>query len=431
MTSTNCLYVRRLAHTDRDAVRATSILRLWLSLRSSRQAPYTQFNSCRVLPSSTSRSPSATSPVIAISMVLVIGAGLFLRTLQNVRAVDVGFNRQNLVVSGQPTAEPVRRTARRSAPAGNRRTARDFWRREGRYAVGDGAAVWKHDQHEHLRPGPRVCRRREPEHPPRGRRAELLRDKGGPLLLGRGFTEQDNNQAAPKVAVINQTAVRQFFDGEYPIGRRFGGSPETSGQIEIVGMLADAKYNSLREAAPPTMYQPFWQRRTGQAVFAVRTAGDPAAAVAGIRQVVREVDPALPIVNLTTQAEQTDLRLLQERMFARACTLFGLLALAIAAVGLFGLMSYSVARRTNEIGIRVALGARRLDVLWLVMRESIVLVAVGAAIGLVLAFGSNRLVASLFFGIAATDAGTMLAASRSLPSRGTSRPAAPRGSTPS
>jgi predicted permease len=223
-----------------------------------------------------------------------------------------------------------------------------------------------------------------------------------PLLSGRGFTSRDDEKA-PKVVIINDAAARKYFPGENPIGRRFGSSIEDSGQQEIVGVLRDVKYNSVRDSAPPTMYVLFRQARTGGMMIEVRTAGDPVKTMGGIREAVRRIDPNLPLMDMSTQMEQIERRFLQEKVFAQAYALFGGLAVLLAAIGLFGLMSYSVARRTNEIGIRMALGARRQDVLRLVMSESMVLVVTGVAIGLAIALGASRLVSTLLFGLAATD----------------------------
>jgi ABC-type antimicrobial peptide transport system permease subunit len=211
--------------------------------------------------------------------------------------------------------------------------------------------------------------------------------------------------------VINEAAARRYFPNEAPpIGRRFGSSLEESGRVEIVGIVRDAKYNTVRDAVVPTAYRPFLQSPQGSATFEVRTAGDPMSAVAAVREAVRQVDPNLPIISVTTQLEEVESRFLQEKVFAQAYTLFGGLALLVASVGLFGLMSYSVARRTNEIGIRMALGAERQDVVRLVMRESISLVAIGIGIGLAAASAASRLVSSLLFGLAPTDATTMAGA---------------------
>ena len=158
------------------------------------------------------------------------------------------------------------------------------------------------------------------------------------------------------------------------------------------------------------MYVDYRQGRLTNAAFEVRTASDPLTLVPAIRDAVRSMDGNLPVTNVSTQAEQIEMRLQQERLFAQAYALFGGLALLLAAVGLFGLMSYSVSRRTNEIGIRMALGARREDVVRLVMRESMIFVALGVVIGLGAALAARRLVEALLFGLAASDLRSIAAA---------------------
>ena len=230
-----------------------------------------------------------------------------------------------------------------------------------------------------------------------------------PILLGRGFTTRDH-ETAPKVVLINDAAAKKYFPNENPIGQRFGSSAENNSQLEVVGVIRDAKYNSVRDAAPPTMYVPYLQTRAVSAVIAVRTAGDPAAATGSVREAVRQVDPNLPMVDISTQLEQVERRFQQEKLFAQAYALFGGLALLLAAIGLFGLMSYTVSRRTNEIGIRMALGAQRGHVLRLVMGESMILVVVGVLIGVAVAIGASRFVATLLFGLGGTDAMTIASA---------------------
>jgi predicted permease len=223
-----------------------------------------------------------------------------------------------------------------------------------------------------------------------------------PLLSGRSFDHRDTD-TSPKAVVINDAAAKKYFPNENPLGRKFGSSVERSGDLEIVGVLRDAKYNSVRDSAPPTMYVPYTQTRVGGAVFEVRTAGAPTSVTAAVREAVRQIDPNLPLTDISTQLEQVELRFQQEKLFAQAYALFGALALVVAAVGLFGLMSYSVARRTNEIGIRMALGAESRDVLRLVMRESMVLVVIGIVIGVAVALASGQLVTTLLYGLSPTD----------------------------
>jgi ABC-type antimicrobial peptide transport system permease subunit len=155
------------------------------------------------------------------------------------------------------------------------------------------------------------------------------------------------------------------------------------------------------------MYVPYVQTSLRSTVFEVRTTGEPAGVIASVREAVRQIDPNLPLTDVSTQMELVERRFVQERLMAQAYSLFGGLAVLLASVGLFGLMSYSVARRTSEIGIRMALGAQPMDVLRLLMRESMILVAAGVVIGVVSAVGASRLVASLLFGLAATDMLTM------------------------
>jgi predicted permease len=346
---------------------------------------------------------------VAISLVLVVGAGLFLRTLHNLRHVDVGFNPQNLLLF-------------RVQPQLNRYDEKRTLALYGELLERISSA-----------PGVRAAALTNPALLSgsvsstniyvRGRVYSSTRDSQDsinrlivspnlfdvleiPVLLGRTFTTHDS-QAAPKVVIINEAAAKKYFPNETPLGQRFGSSIETSSELEVVGVLRDAKYNSVRDSAPPTMYVPYTQARAASAVVAVRTTADPVSATGGIREAVRQVDPNLPMTDVSTQIEQVERRFQQEKVFAQAYALFGALALLLAAIGLFGLMSYTVSRRTNEIGIRMALGAQREHVLALVMRESMVLVVVGVAIGLAIALGASRFVTTLLYGLAPTDALTL------------------------
>ena len=344
---------------------------------------------------------------VAISLVLLVGAGLFLRTLQNLRQVDVGFNPQHLLLF-------------RINPAINRyddkrilALYRDLLDRVGSAPGIRGAAltnpallsgsvnstsifvqgrVYGADQQDSIN-------RLVVSH-------NFFEVMEIPLLLGRGFTPQDH-ETAPKVAIVNDAAARRYFANQNPVGQRFGSSVENNAQFEIVGVLRDAKYNSVREPPPPTMYVPYVQSRPFSATIVVRTSTEPSAATGTVREAVRQIDANLPMTDVSTQLEQVELRFQQEKVFAQAYSLFGVLALGVASIGLFGLMSYNVSRRTNEIGIRMALGAQRGDVLRLVMRESLLLVGIGVIIGIAAALGTGRFVATLLFGLQPRDAITM------------------------
>lgn len=227
-----------------------------------------------------------------------------------------------------------------------------------------------------------------------------------PLLLGRAFTARDD-AAAPKVAIVNEAFARLFFAGETVIGQRIGISrAETSPTTEIVGVVRDAQYSGVKSAPPPTIFLPFRQldgRNAADAHFVVRFSRDPAALAGAVHAAVRDVDPNLPVFNLRTQQEQIDRLFTQERLFAQLCTFFGGIALLLAAVGLYGLMSYAVVRRTGEIGLRMALGALPGQVLRMILRESLLLVAVGAVLGLGGAFAATRLIATMLFGLSPAD----------------------------
>ena len=353
---------------------------------------------------------------VSISLVLLIGAGLFLRTVQNLRSVDVGFNPNSLVlfsISPHLSGYDDKRMLI---------LYRDLLTRLRAIGGVQGVELTQPTLlSDSVTTTSVVAQGRTYKSTP----VTDSRDRGQsrygihqvivsagffelmqmPMLAGRGFTEQDT-ESAPKVAVINEAAAREFFPNQNPIGQRLGTSGERSDELEVVGVLGDAKYNSVRDPAPATLYLPY-QQRPVEPSLVVRTEGEPMSVVGAIREAVREIDPTLPITDVTTQIEQVEQRFQQEKLFARAYALFGGLALLLASVGLFGLMSYSVSRRTTEIGVRVALGAQRNHVLRLVLGESMLLVSIGIALGLGIAVGAGRLVENLLFEITPTDAFTM------------------------
>jgi predicted permease len=350
---------------------------------------------------------------VAMSLLLLIGAGLFVRTLQNLGNVDLGFNRQNLLLfkidptlngyKGAQVASLYRQmTERIEAIPGVRSVSLS------RYALISSSAMIRNVSV----PG---------YTPPPGEKKYVYVQKIAPnfldtmeipLLLGRNLSARDD-EASHKVALINETFARTYFPDENPVGRRISfDTRNNTDPIEIVGVSRDAKYSQVRGETPPTVYTPYLQNISGlgQMTFAVRTAGDPTEMIAAIRQAAQAVDSNVPLFDLKTQSEQVDQALAQERLFARLSAFFGLLALLLACIGLYGIMSYSVARRTHEIGIRVALGAQPGNVLWLVMRETLLLVLAGVAIGVPVALAAAKVISSMLFGLTATDPVTIFIA---------------------
>jgi predicted permease len=338
---------------------------------------------------------------VALSLVLLVGAGLFLQTVDRLRRVDVGFDSDNLLLvrirpamSGYDTARTIElyrtllerftampgvRGATLSQPAllSGSISSTDIFV-DGRDPAATPGTLGQNEIY-YLTVAPTFF--------------EVMRI---PVLKGRALSDRDVREG-PRVAVINETAARLYFGDEDPIGRRFGRQTDRRSEIEVVGVVRDVRYASLREPAPPTMYVSYLQAPRAAGVFALRTSGDPLALAATVREAVRQVDPKLPIADVTTQRQSMERRFAQERLFAQAYALFGGMALLLASIGLFGLMSYNVARRTGEMGIRMALGAQRLHVIRLVMRESLTLVAIGVVTGVAIALGSGRFVASQLF----------------------------------
>ena len=219
-----------------------------------------------------------------------------------------------------------------------------------------------------------------------------------PLLSGRGFTAKDD-QHAPKVGIVSQAFARQFFPNQDVLGKRITiiyGKRE----VEIIGVAADTKYMSQREELKPLLYTP-WQQEAGdigEMYFTLRTDGEPTALAGSVRQVVRELDNNLPVTEISTQTARAQTTLGQERLTARLLTFFGAVALLLAAIGLSGVLAYSVAQRTNEMGIRMALGAQAANVLRLVVWQGMKLVLIGLAVGAVSGYALKRLLASQYFG---------------------------------
>ncbi len=340
---------------------------------------------------------------VAVSLVLLIGAGLFLNTLKNLRSVDLGFDATNLLLfrvspalagydaetmpllydqmqerlDALPGVEAV--SLSRIAFLSGSTSSSDVYTQHG----GDEA-----EEMYIMTVSP-----------------EFFDTHRIPLLAGRRFDERDHADSQ-EVAIVNAAAAR-VMGGETAVGSRFGFSPEDRVDLEIVGVARDTKYNDLREEAPPTIFLCYRQRTYGGMMFELRTSGDPKALVPAVRSLVQQIEPNMPLQSVSTQFEQIQDRFRQERYFAIAYSWFGGLATLLAAIGLFGLASYNVAMRTNEIGVRMALGARRRDVVGLVMRESLILVGAGIVLGAGIAFAAGRAVTSLLYEVAPTHLPTM------------------------
>jgi predicted permease len=353
-----------------------------------------------------SRAPLSRGLVIlqvALSLVALVGAGLFVRTLVNLQSVDPGFNTSNLLLFGVRPGligykdEKLERLYRQIAerleavPGAQKVT---FSRDPLLARVGSTRGVY-------LRSALTAAPDAEGRIKSSGQcdihhvRENFLETMEIPLLAGRALTTQDDARA-PRVAVVNQTFAGRYFPDENPIGKRFTFDSSKPDEIEIVGLAKDAKYRKQRDEIPPTVYMPWRQglREMDSATLELRAAGDPAAVVAAVRRAMREVDENLPLNDIRTQIEQADETLAMERLFAKLLTLFGLLAQALAAIGLFGVMAYSVAQRTREIGIRMALGADRGDVLKMVLRQGMTLTSLGVALGLTCAYALTKYLGS-------------------------------------
>jgi predicted permease len=224
-----------------------------------------------------------------------------------------------------------------------------------------------------------------------------------PILRGRALDERDA-AGRQRAAVVNGVLARQLFETEDVVGRRFRlGMLSTSPIYEIVGVAADARYTAIRENVPPTAYLAAAQQPAGPATFEVRVSGDPAAFSTVAREVVRRLDDQLPLIAVRTMEEQIARSLRQERLFARLALLLGMVTLALSAIGLYGLLAYSVAQRVPEIGLRMALGAGCGAVRWMILKRSLVLASVGLVAGAAGAIAGTRLVASMLYQLPARD----------------------------
>jgi predicted permease len=223
-----------------------------------------------------------------------------------------------------------------------------------------------------------------------------------PLLRGRDFTDADR-KGAPEVAVVNETLAGRLWPGEDGLGKRISVSGPEGPFLQVVGVARDGKYRSLGETPHPYIYQPLLQSYDPRMTLVVRTKGEPQSVAAVVREQIHALDANLPIADVKTLRDQLDLSLFPSRVAAWTLGAFGVLALLRAAIGIYGVVSYSVAQRTREIGVRMALGAREKDVLRMVLGEGFLVIAIGLALGLLLAVAATQVIAGFLYGVGATD----------------------------
>jgi predicted permease len=344
---------------------------------------------------------------VGLSVLLLVGAGLFVRTLRHLKGLDAGFNRENVVLfdinftesfdAARLSAFQQALLARLEALPGVQTASLfnfgflsgNFWTDrvlpEG-YQAKDGEDL----ECSGTRVGPR-----------------FFETFGMSLLSGRDFGAPDmrpagTTNAAPKTAVINQAMVRRYFGDASPLGRRFYFTHQPEQKFEIIGIVPDAKYRSLRAQAPPMIYLPFFREDSG-ATFALRTSANPRATMATLSGIVREADRAARVRDVRTMNDVVNRTMHQERLIAQLGGFFSVFALGLACLGLYGVLSFAVVQRRREIGVRVALGAQRRDVLSLVVGKGLKLALIGSLVGLASALAATRLVSSLLYGVTPAD----------------------------
>lgn len=339
---------------------------------------------------------------IAIALLILVAAGLFARTLSNLASIPLGFNRDNVL-----TFKLNARQAGHKDPGivgFYHGLQRQFSAIPGVQAVslsdhvliGTGTSATEVGLEGGAKPNSRVLTIG----------TGFFHTMQIPLLLGRDIEDRDQ-PGSPMVAVVNQEFAKRSFGDRNPLGQRLHlpySCPKC--QIEIVGVSTNPVYGNLKRQPPPIVYLPFAQAAWGPVdhmYYELRTAGNPLRYVASVREIVRRADARVPLSEVKTQRGWIDQGINQEITLARLCTAFALLALAIACVGLYGTMSYNVARRTGEIGIRMALGAQRQRVIWMVLREVFLLAAIGLAIGLPITLAASKVVKSFLFGMQPND----------------------------
>ena len=347
---------------------------------------------------------------IALSAILLIGAGLFVRTLVNLSHTPLGFQPDNILLfrlkppntryTGPQVTELYHRLEQQFAAIPGVRSVTFSTIA----IIGDGYS----GSTFHVSGRPIVKGEKRIQMNIVG--ADFFNTLSIPILHGRGFNAHDT-ATAPKVAVVNQALAQKYFPNQDPIGQTFE-SEDADYPTQIVGIAADTRYANLRDATPPLFYLPYQQKAedTGPMIVEIRTFADPTGVINQVRAAVASLDPNLPLIEVRTMTQQIDSSLTNERIFARLTGGFGLLALILASIGIYGIMAYTVARRTGEIGIRMALGARADQVLSMILREASWMAITGVLIGIVVALWLSRFISSMLYGLTPADPLTLVGA---------------------
>jgi predicted permease len=337
---------------------------------------------------------------IALCLVLLVGAGLLVRTLRNLNAADLGFEASKLLVFGVTPPAAVHGDAAMGqfydSMTNRLRTlpgVQDVTLMSNR--IGSG---WSNNTRAIVDGKPPTTDGRAPMRW-NAVGSGYFRTLGVPILLGRDLQDTDD-AAAARVVVVNDAFAKRYLPNTNPLGHRVG----LGNEYAIVGVAANSRYTGVREPERPMAYFPYKQVPPIAGMhFEIRSAGDPAALLPHVRRIVQEFDPDIPLLQPMTQMQQFGASFSDERLFSRLATFFGLVAALLVATGLYGTLAYRVSRRTSEIGVRMALGARRRQVLWMVLRESLLVAAAGLVVGVPIAVAASRLLRTMLFGVAPGD----------------------------
>jgi len=340
---------------------------------------------------------------VTLSVVLLIGAGLFIRSLQSANNIDPGFRVDRALTV------PINLGLLRYKETDGNNFYRSLLARVEAQPGVERASLVRFAQlgfsYAQFQVFPEGRQEKDGEGTSTGFNVvgpNYFKTMETPLLRGRDFTDADR-KGAPEVAVLNETLAGMLWPGEDAIGKRISVSGPEGPFLEVVGVARDGKYRSLGETPHPYIYQPLLQSYDPRMTLVVRTKGEPQSVAGVVRQQIHALDANLPIADVKTLRDQLDLSLFPSRVAAWTLGGFGVLALLLAAIGIYGVVSYSVAQRTREIGVRMALGAREKDVLRMVLGEGFLVIAIGLALGLLLAVAATRVIAGFLYGVGATD----------------------------